>query len=99
MLTRRGERHVVAGNEHASAVGRKRPAEEPQHGRLPRSVRSDQCTDLARRDVERDAVDGCERAEALREALRDKDRLIDATSTHTGRGGSGGTLGALTGTK
>ena len=54
---------------------REQPAEDPDRGRLPRSIASEESEHLSFFDGDRERVDGREGAEALREEARfDRDR-------------------------
>ena len=89
VLARCRVRHVRAGDEHAAAVGGERSPEDPQHGRLPGSVRPDQRADLARCHAERHTVHCRKGAEALRQLLGDENLLPLGTCTRRRRRGYG----------
>ena len=84
-------RDVDAEDDRLAAVGRAQPLEDLDRRRLARTVRPEQAEDLARRDVEVDAVDGLDVAVALDQAADPDDRVaVDRGGRALHRCGVGG---------
>ena len=68
-------RQVVPVHDHAPRGRLQQPRDDPHGRRLSRAVRAEKAVDLARLDVEADAVDRRERAEGLDQVLNGNHRV------------------------
>src|SRR5262249_52383381 len=80
-IRNRKGRHVLAGEEHASAVGGELARELVDERGLAGAVGADDGVQLAGRDVQRDLVGDQERAVALDQRLRAQQRIQLASPT------------------